>query len=547
MVTSFRRLFLLAAAACLATPTMAAAKEEEEQLSLPRAHVINLQQRPERLKRFENRLQAIGDDDDGMNSKRRPFMDYSVLRASNITDAQEAIDAGIVRFDREWADRVGGGRIGRRTMTLGEVGCALSHVRAWHSIAEELGPTETEKYAIVFEDDAVLSVDFPSRIRDVVESATKNNADFVYLAYRSSDINERIEVDEYLQTCVFNWWALAYMVTGSAAAKLASSSKLYLQNLIPVDDYLPIILGTTDGWTEDFIGTRLNCFTVMGEQLAMPDYDNNEGVSDTEKSDIALTQTQVQVEDDTPLVIFTVATDSDHFGYQSLRRSAGFFGHTLINLGEGKKWGGYNTKLILMKEALEKIMDDDQLVLFVDGYDTILQRGPEDIIERFEHLLEEFQQQNGEEAIFFGAEHNCWPSEEVCSQYEKGTEYSSPYSYLNSGTYIGRVGLIRALLEDVPSRPDEDDQLYMSKQLVRYVQSGGDSGVPIVLDSERILFHALLNNEPSWTIEEGNDGYHWLYQDGVIPAVLHGQGPAKHTLIGMSNYIPGKENCERSC
>ena len=108
MVTSFRRLFLLAAAAtcCLATPTMAAAKEEEEQLFMPRAHVINLQHRPERLKRFENRLQAIGDDDDGMNSKRRPFMDYSVLRASNITDAQEAIDAGIVRFDREWADRV---------------------------------------------------------------------------------------------------------------------------------------------------------------------------------------------------------------------------------------------------------------------------------------------------------------------------------------------------------------------------------------------------------------------------------------------------------
>ena len=157
MVTSFRRLFLLAAAAtcCLATPTMAAAKEEEEQLLLPRAHVINLQHRPERLKRFENRLRIIGDHDDGMNSKRRPFMDYSVLRASNITDAQEAIDAGIVRFDREWADRVGGGRIGRRTMTLGEVGCALSHVRAWHSIAEELGPTETEKYAIVFEDDAL--------------------------------------------------------------------------------------------------------------------------------------------------------------------------------------------------------------------------------------------------------------------------------------------------------------------------------------------------------------------------------------------------------
>ena len=543
-MATYRRLLSLAAVAtwtwaAVHQPQQALANDkEEEQLSvLPRAHVINLQQRPERLKRFKNRLRAIGigDDNDDVSS-----LDYSVLQASNMNDAQEAIDAGIVRFDREWADRVKGGAIGRRAMTLGEVGCALSHVRAWHSIAEELG-SSSEEYAIVFEDDAVLSVDFPSRIGDVVESATKNNADFVYLAYRQSEINERIEVDEHLQTCVFNWWALAYMVTGSAAAKLASSSELYLQNLIPVDDYLPIILGTLDGWTEDFHGTRLNCFTVMGEPLAEPDYDNNEGVSDTEKSDIALTPTQeVQVEDDTPLLIFTVATDSDHFGFQSLRRSAEFFGHTLINLGEGKKWGGYNTKLILMREALQKIVGDDQLILFVDGYDTILQRGPEDIIERFDYLLEKFQQQHGEEAIFFGAEHNCWPSEEVCSQYEKGTEYSSPYSYLNSGTYIGRARVIRALLKGVPSRPDEDDQLYISKELVRYVQSDGASGVPIVLDSERILFHALLNKEPSWTIGGGNDGYYWLYQDGVIPAVLHGQGPAKHTLIGISNYIPGK-------
>ena len=50
---------------------MAAAKEEEEQLLLPRARVINLHHRPERLKQFENRMWIIGDHDDGMNSKRK--------------------------------------------------------------------------------------------------------------------------------------------------------------------------------------------------------------------------------------------------------------------------------------------------------------------------------------------------------------------------------------------------------------------------------------------------------------------------------------------
>ena len=41
-------------------------------------------------------------------------------------------------------------------MKLGEVGCALSHVRAWPCIAEELGGGSDE-YRLVLEDDASLS------------------------------------------------------------------------------------------------------------------------------------------------------------------------------------------------------------------------------------------------------------------------------------------------------------------------------------------------------------------------------------------------------
>ena len=242
-----------------------------------------------------------------------------------------------------------------------------------------------------------------------------------------------------------------------------------------------------------------------------------------------------------------MATDSNHFGYQSLRRSAGFLGHTLINLGEGTVWGGYNTKLILMKEALEKVRDD-RLVMFVDGYDTLLQRGPEETVARFEALVEDFQQEHygGEiddveysEPVIFGAEYLCWPVDEVCEQYEEGTAYAGRNRYLNSGTYIGRAGLIRELLEDLDSKPDGDDQLYYSVKLVRYIQSG--TGVPIVLDGEKILFQTLLSNELDWKIETDEEVIHWLYHhdDDMIPAVIHGQGPAKHTLIGISNYIPG--------
>src|SRR6056300_1622939 len=81
-MATYRRLLSLAAVAtwtwaAVHQPQQALANDkEEEQFSvlLPRAHVINLQQRPERLKRFKNRLRAIGigDDNDDVSS-----LDYS--------------------------------------------------------------------------------------------------------------------------------------------------------------------------------------------------------------------------------------------------------------------------------------------------------------------------------------------------------------------------------------------------------------------------------------------------------------------------------------
>ena len=98
------------------------------------------------------------------------------------------------------------------------------------------------------------------------------------------------------------------------------------------------------------------------------------------------------------------------------------------------------------------------------------------------------------------------------------------------------------LLEDVdPARPDYDDQLYFSEKYTHYLQHAA-AAVPIVLDRESFLFHTLLTeDDPTWSVEEGENTYnYWLHNDdGHIPAVLHGQGPAKHSLIGIGNYIPG--------
>lgn len=501
------------------------------QQEIPRAHVVNLEDRPERREAFIRRVQDVVPSD--------VEFDYSFLRASNASDAQEAIDSGTVRVDPTWRS---GSRWG---MTLGEVGCFLSHHRLWRKIAAELD-ARPDKYAIVLEDDAVLSDDFAERIVDVVSSSTRHGAEFVYLAYRFSGAleNDRVVVDNQLQSCVFNWWLLAYMISGSAAATLASYSEEYLHSLTPADELLPDFLGTSNRSQKKYFNS-VNCFAVRGEHLATP-LKGPGSSSSTETGALATNSELEKLDGDADLIVLTAATDPEHFGYQSLKRSATYFGHSLLNVLRGKKWEGYNTKLIWTRKVLESV-DSNQLILFVDGYDTMLQSGPDDILRSYNEMVEKFRSKwNCEdcvEPVFFGAEHLCWPSKTVCEQYVNGTsEYSADNPYLNSGTYIGRAGSIRAILEDVdPEKPDDDDQLYYSLKLVAFVEKG--TGVPIVLDSDQRLFYALLGRSSDWTISEKSLDY-WLYHSNnkdtpTLPAVLHGQGPAKHTLIGITNYLPG--------
>jgi hypothetical protein len=324
---------------------------------------------------------------------------------------------------------------------------------------------------MILEDDATIQQEYSENIDAVVSGAVEHGVDLVYLAYQNDGRN-REPVDDIFLACNYTYWTVGYMISYDAAQKLAQNEEFYRMNIIPSDEYLPIVIGAFDKKARSshdnknnsvcemdvnddqlsgsaamgadmlldprYPEVRLTCLTVQ-KPIIMPLFDPSQ-VSDTEHSEL-VTESEPAIIDDKQLLVITVATDgAEHFGYQTLARSLQYFAYNFVTLGLDKEWAGGSDfpstgggmKLHLMRDYLEKI-DKGQMILFVDGYDTVIQLGPNELLERFKQF---------EADIVFGAELACWPSDELCTQYSKYyLTDTSKFKFLNSGTYMGSKSL----------------------------------------------------------------------------------------------------------
>ena len=97
---------------------------------------------------------------------------------------------------------------------------------------------------------------------------------------------------------------------------------------------------------------------------------------------------------------------------------------------------------ILYEEV--KSLDDNTILMFVDGGDVLWQSGPEAIYKAYLQLATQ------ERKVIFSAERNCWIKSlpaESCKDWP--TVEGSPNRWLNSGCWIGRLGEVKKLLEHV--------------------------------------------------------------------------------------------------
>ena len=369
--------------------------------------VINLSQRKDRLETF---------------TKLNPKLEFERFPAvDGYKISYEKLLKSGYDVNHSWTDPILHTRL-----TKGEVGCFLSHYTIWQKCIEK------NESVIVLEDDAMMTDNFDMK---EIENLPY---DFVYLGWK--EMRESKKIDDKLVTPVYPYWGLAYMIRPESARVLVNDG--IKRNIIPVDEYLPTMMNQLK-----VAGYSTNLFNPR---------DRSEGKSNT------LAHSRYDYFVDFDIHVCTVATDPDK-AYK-LRESSEKYEIPVINLGDGVIWEGGDMKnqggghkINLVKEYIKDKKDTDVL-LFLDGYDTFFADSLDEIICRYLEMNTE---------ILFSSERICWPDEELGTLLQVHNEnQSTPYQYLNSGMYIGRIGRLKELFHE-PIQNFEDDQLYVQKQYLK--------------------------------------------------------------------------------
>jgi len=143
--------------------------------------------------------------------------------------------------------------------------------------------------------------------------------------------------------------------------------------------------------------------------------------------------------------IITVINDKDNKYFNLLKLSCALNYHELIVL-VSKESDFYSLRLKdkLLNEYLSE-EDDNELILFTDGTDTIFLASEDEILEKYEKFGSD---------LVFSTDLGCWPDKKMAKLFDE--DKNSPFIYLNSGGFIGKAGLIKELLNNC----DFDDENY---------------------------------------------------------------------------------------
>ena len=361
--------------------------------------VINLKSRTDRLTAFSN---------------AHSHLEYEVF---------SAVDGRRVDYDKlqslgfdvnhDWIDP-----LLNTPLTKGEVGCFLSHWEIWKKCVEMNEPV------MVLEDDARITDRFSM---EEIEQYLQTYS-FLYLGWK--EMKTSVPIDGVVVEPVYPYWTLAYVITPESAKILMNES--IATSIIPVDEYLP----------------------TMMDKLNVAGYEQNvfEPVSRNEFGSDVLSHNRYDNFIDFKLYAVTVATEESK-AYK-LFNSAKHQSAEIINIGKGIEWGGGvmekghggGQKINLVREFIADKKDSDVL-LFLDGYDTFLS----DSLEEISYRYTEFS-----ERAIFSSERFCWPDERLSQELKNRNEnQKTPYQYLNSGTYIARIGDLKKLLTGSWNFPSE--------------------------------------------------------------------------------------------
>ena len=360
-----------------------------------------------------------------------------------------------------------------RSITKGEVACFLSHRKAWQECLA-LGES-----VIVMEDDAIINDTWDEEYYEHLSKYW----DFVYLQRNENEPEKTVYIDDKLERPWYPYNMTAYVLSPKGAKKLLDTD--IMKGIIPVDEYLPELIQSSK-----FIPVALQkdaCNQASVDILA----------SDIRRKNM--------------MHVVTIGTDVSKM--KKLYDSAAKHNIAVNNWGSGVDWKGTDMsgpgggmKVNILKKHLHEFPDTD-IILFTDAYDVFYADDLETIKERYESFNKK---------LVFSAESTCWPDPSIAEQFPA---VHTKYRYLNSGTFIGEIGELRAILEAGEVQDDGDDQLFYQKAYLEGLYSIG-------LDTESYIFQT---HEPNVTML-GNQL--WNEETRCCPCIYHGNGgeEAKETF-----------------
>jgi len=193
-----------------------------------------------------------------------------------------------------------------RHMTMGEIGCFLSHYKIWQKMVE-LNQNEV----LILEDDIRFEPNFKDKAISVMNQARKHgNWNLIYFGRKRLESEDEpwVSGTNNLVHVGYSYWTLGYVINLEGAKKLLDAKPL--EKLLPVDEYLPIMFGRhpNNSWNSHYETKNLIAFSTAPLIMYPTHYTGDEGyISDTEDSKITspteiLSNNEAQLKSDKPLI-----------------------------------------------------------------------------------------------------------------------------------------------------------------------------------------------------------------------------------------------------
>ncbi|KAJ8924786.1 hypothetical protein NQ315_000939 [Exocentrus adspersus] len=214
---------------------------EKDTLGFDKIFMINLRRRPERRKRMLDCFDELG-------------LEVTTLEAVDGKNLNETFLEGI-QFMPEFKDPYH-----KRPMTLGEIGCFMSHFNIWNEIVSNEYET-----TLVLEDDIRFEPFFRLKVTNLMSELERMPEwDLVYLGRKRLQENDEpwVEGSTQLVKVGYSYWTLGYILSLKGARKLLDADPLF--RLVPVDEYLPILFDKhpQDSWKRHFPRRDLVAFSA---------------------------------------------------------------------------------------------------------------------------------------------------------------------------------------------------------------------------------------------------------------------------------------------